>query len=147
MTTELREIIDLMKRETGILRIMSPKDFAEKLENAIVRSEEDERVLAVAAMLPKLDSADVLPFKRREEHRCSRCGHRWENDPPVKLCGDCWRAGQSAIFASHSHQPICANCGCPALHHPTSNAGIPLGRACSCDRCPVYSPVIDDARQ
>jgi hypothetical protein len=60
MTTELREIIDLMKRETGILRIMSPKDFAEKLENAIVRSEEDERVLAVAAMLPKLDSADVL---------------------------------------------------------------------------------------
>jgi hypothetical protein len=84
------------------------------------------------------DGAPIVPFRQRDEHRCSGCGHRWEGSPPVKLCGDCWRSGQSVIFAANAGQPDCANCGCPALHHPTSNAGIPLGRACSCGSCPVY---------
>jgi hypothetical protein len=40
------------------------------------------------------------PAPTQEPHRCSGCGHRW--DGPLKgteLCGDCWRKGQSAIFA------------------------------------------------
>ena len=33
-------------------------------------------------------------------HRCSGCGHRWEGElKGAELCGDCWRRGQSVIFA------------------------------------------------
>ena len=30
-----------------------------------------------------------------EQHRCAKCGHRWEGNTTVaELCGDCWRAVQ-----------------------------------------------------
>lgn len=40
----------------------------------------------------------------RESHRCSGCGHRWEDRPAgqgewtvAELCGDCWRKAQPVL--------------------------------------------------
>jgi hypothetical protein len=95
-------------------RVDNP-DHPVRPESALLRERPQDGVLGF------VDRAVVTDFQRRVEtaqegHRCSGCGHRWEDDPQrlrgVELCGDCWRKGQSAIFSIESrerpHEPTTA---------------------------------------
>jgi hypothetical protein len=94
---------DLRRRDETITLLMGK---VEDLESALLRERPQDGVLGF------VDRAVVADFQRRVEqtaaregHRCSGCGHRWEDDPNlrgVELCGECWRKGQSAIFSRES---------------------------------------------